>query len=277
LKLENATLSGNESNTHAGAIYNDNSTVDSVNNTIAYNWAPNVDGILAVAPGEARVRNSILIFSGLAAWGAVASDGANVLNKSSPLFAAPTDLVATDPLIEPLVELAPNIWVHPLGRDSPAIDLAEADGAPGGGPSNLYAPPTDARGVARPQGFGVDAGAYEFDGAPKDLRLLAPNESRAYGPGELVTVRWVAHVPVAGTAIDVELWLAGAHVADLGEASHPDGRGAATFPLPPVPYGTAYRLRIRSAFNPEIFDDSHALFTVRALNALPPALWPRYR
>jgi hypothetical protein len=81
------------------------------------------------------------------------SDGGHNLSSdaSCPFFSAGR-LTNTNPKLGPLVSDGGPTWTLALLPNSPAIDAGAALGAP-----NI-----DQRGIARPQGRGVDIGAYEF-------------------------------------------------------------------------------------------------------------------
>ncbi len=72
-------------------------------------------------------------------------------NTCTPVFNQPSDKNNTNPLLGSLTQ-DNGQYVLPLLSGSPAIDAGIATGAP----------TTDQRGVTRPQGSGVDIGAYEF-------------------------------------------------------------------------------------------------------------------
>jgi hypothetical protein len=67
-----------------------------------------------------------------------------------------TDLLGVDPMLGPLQDNGGPTWTHALLQGSPAIDAGDPNGAP------AY----DQRGVPRPQGPGVDIGAFEFQYPP---------------------------------------------------------------------------------------------------------------
>jgi fibronectin-binding autotransporter adhesin len=265
--LENDTLSGNQSNTDSGAIFSKDSTVGSLNNTIAYNDAPQVSGVHAEGSGVITIRNTLLAHANQNMDGNIASQGHNLLNQPDPAHALPTDIVATDPWILPLAEARNGTWIHPLDRDSPAIDAGDA----------IEAPAEDQRGVARPQGFGIDIGAYEYDGVVKDLRLIAPNETKLYLENEPFTLTWVSNVDQAGTAIQVELWRNGAHIVDLGYDWNQAGAGSKVFAIPSVDHGSGYRLLIRSTWNRALFDASVISFAIGNFSSVADHYWACYR
>jgi hypothetical protein len=67
-----------------------------------------------------------------------------------------TDLIGVDPLLGPLQDNGGPTWTHALLAGSPAIDAGDPAGAPS----------EDQRGVPRPQGPGVDIGAFEYQYPP---------------------------------------------------------------------------------------------------------------
>lgn len=97
----------------------------------------------------------------------ILSNGHNLDSDGScGLTTSPTDLSNVDPQLEPLRKNARSTLTHALGLSSPAIDA----GTP------LLDVELDQRGVNRPQGNGVDIGAYEripFSIAPLITPLLS--------------------------------------------------------------------------------------------------------
>lgn len=67
-----------------------------------------------------------------------------------------TDLIGVDPMLGPLQDNGGPTWTHALLAGSPAIDAADPVGAPA----------DDQRGVPRPQGPGIDIGAFEYQYPP---------------------------------------------------------------------------------------------------------------
>jgi hypothetical protein len=67
-----------------------------------------------------------------------------------------TDLLGVDPMLGPLQDNGGPTWTHALLPGSPAIDAGDPTGAPA----------DDQRGVPRPQGPGIDIGAFEYQYPP---------------------------------------------------------------------------------------------------------------
>jgi hypothetical protein len=86
--------------------------------------------------------------------GYLVSLGGNLVQDTNGLTAAllTNDIVNTSPLLSPLQNNGGPIPTHAWLTNSPALDAGLALGAPA----------LDARGVIRPQGQGVDIGAYEW-------------------------------------------------------------------------------------------------------------------
>jgi len=80
--------------------------------------------------------------------------GFNLDSGTSCRLSQATDLTGTDPLLGPLASNGGPTQTQALEAGSPAIDH--------GGTSANGCPPTDQRGVTRPQGPACDIGAFEF-------------------------------------------------------------------------------------------------------------------
>ena len=108
-----------------------------------------------VNDGQADVRNTIFAnstaVSECAGEKALTSLGANLADDDSCGLNQPSDLTGTDPLLGPLADNGGPTLTHALLEGSPAIDAGQSS-------PDLT---TDQRGVARPQGAGVDIGAFE--------------------------------------------------------------------------------------------------------------------
>jgi hypothetical protein len=80
------------------------------------------------------------------------------------------NVMVADPLLAPLAGNNGFTQTHALGTGSPAIDA---------GGVNSVCPPTDQRGITRPQGNACDVGSYESDG------IMAPTST--FTPTSVVT------------------------------------------------------------------------------------------
>jgi hypothetical protein len=83
--------------------------------------------------------------------GTITSDKYSLSSDNTGLLAGPGSVNNTDPLLGPLGSHGGPTQVHLPAADSPAVD----------GVLGNDAPPSDQRGVARPQGAGFDIGAVE--------------------------------------------------------------------------------------------------------------------
>jgi hypothetical protein len=163
--IVNSTISGNTSPIwHGGALFATDGTVTIANSTIVGNNAPGgTAGGLMVAtfgpPVNVTVVDSIIADNGTyncqvegGAAAVLTSLGGNVVTDDS------CDLIGTDQnvgpggaLVDALADNGGPTLTHALLPGSPAIDAAVG-----------ACPPTDQRGVARPQGTGCDVGAFEL-------------------------------------------------------------------------------------------------------------------
>jgi CSLREA domain-containing protein len=154
--ITNSTVSGNQSRFGGGIeTYVPVRITDS---TIAFNTAQQPGGGLHVGggPGPYTLKNTIVSNnkSDFAAKNCdrtdfAVSEGNNLENGTSCGLDEPTDINA-DPRLGDLANNGGPTNTHALRRGSPAIDT-------GGDPF----PPTDQRGITRPQGAANDIGAYE--------------------------------------------------------------------------------------------------------------------
>ncbi len=175
--LTNVTIAENLANKGGGGVYFNNAIATNfVNVTIVNNEANEFGGGLGADLSLARLRSSI-VTANVAPSGAdcsspgPASDGGNV-GPAACGFTQPTDLNPADPGLGPLS--TSGVPVREPLPGSPAVDHAV-------GPC----PPTDARGVARPQGPACDSGAAELPAPPsrrsRDF-CVSPNASSSRAP-----------------------------------------------------------------------------------------------
>ena len=183
-ELTNVTLTGNRANMGGGGIFfnSANNNVSLTHTTVSGNDATQTGGGLGGgAFNGTRLRSSIIAGNtaptGANCDGGPASDGGNVGDPACGLT-QPSDAQTLDPQLAPLGN-TPIPVLEPLAG-SPAIDRAVG-----------ACPPTDARGVKRPQGPACDAGAAELPvavppaAATGTLQTLAldPTKFRASSAG----------------------------------------------------------------------------------------------
>ena len=175
--LTNVTISGNSAtNTGGGSsigggIENeDTATLENV--TISGNSATNTGGGSSIGGGIENEDTISLINtivanspSGGNCFGTITSLGYNLDSANTCAFTGTGDLINTNPLLGPLALNAPGTTeTLALLAGSPAIDAADP----------TIFPPTDQRGVTRPQGPRADIGAYEFVQAAPATTVTAP-------------------------------------------------------------------------------------------------------
>jgi hypothetical protein len=171
INLNNSTISGNTSDVAGGGISNRDGTVELVNSTVSGNRSlDSVDGSgggISNRDGTVELLNTIVArntaTNSTDCDGTVDSMGHNLIGDVTDCnFVATTgDLVgaASSPIDPKLGDLQNNggpTFTHALLSNSPAVD----------GGDNVPCPPTDQRGVSRPQGAACDIGAYEFAPPP---------------------------------------------------------------------------------------------------------------
>ena len=143
--ITNTTISGNE----GGGIFNtacDDCSVSIINSTISNNTGVGVQNMRSLS-----LKNVIVAYNTINCDGVITSDGHNLDSGGTCGFKGPGDLQNIDPLLGPLQDNSGPTFTHALLPGSPAIDAAAPD----------TFPPTDQRGVPRPQGKGPDIGSYE--------------------------------------------------------------------------------------------------------------------
>ena len=164
-EITNCTISGNGAAVDGGGVavpFGAQHIVRFINDTIAFNASATGGGIFNDAPGSTDIvhlGNTIvaknIATNGPDVFGAAWNDeGHNLffsLLGSSNLGSAPGDIVGQDPRLGPLANNGGPTKTHALLEGSPAINAGD----------DSLAPPTDQRGVKRPQGPHVDIGAYE--------------------------------------------------------------------------------------------------------------------
>ncbi|MDD4350178.1 MAG: BACON domain-containing protein, partial [Opitutales bacterium] len=216
LTLTNCTVSGNEATGNeatgnegvGGGIFNPYGTLTLIRNIVSGNSALNGSEIFS--DGEYGENG-----------GTIDADEYNVFGHSGLTTAqafvafAPgaTDVTCSSDGTIPTViasilntTLADNggpTLTHALVANSPAIDLASTG------------PDTDQRGIARPQGSGVDAGAYEYASDPSMSVSLATLDVAAASESHALTVT----SNVVWTAATAAEWLTITPISGIGNGS----------------------------------------------------------
>ena len=155
--LTNVTIADNIATGSAGGgiFFNGTAATAIVNTTIAGNQADSGGGGIGGATGNVRLRSSILAGNKTETDEPDCEEAPQPTSEGGNVIAAecgttnPSDALTSQPLLGALTASAVPV-LEPLAG-SPALDRAV-------GPC----PATDARGVARPQGPGCDAGAAEL-------------------------------------------------------------------------------------------------------------------
>jgi predicted outer membrane repeat protein len=162
--VTNSTFSGNTGG-NGGAIGDFGGSTTITNSTLSGNSATNGGG-LYTNYGTLVVRNSIVANSpsGGNCFGdpnPIVDQGGNLQHPGTTCGAT---IASADPLLDPagLQDNGGPTKTIALQPGSPAIDAAVASNCP----------PTDQRGVSRPQGAGCDVGAFEREG--RTLTALSP-------------------------------------------------------------------------------------------------------
>jgi hypothetical protein len=206
--LTNVTFSGNTAYLNGGGgISNEHSSLTLTNVTFSGNSANHGGGISNDIAGNPTIRNTIF-------WGNTAtSDGAQIYNESSTLISVSysvvqggcpagstcTHILTADPKLGTLGNHGGFTQTIPLLANSSAINMG----------NDSVCPPTDQRGVTRPQGAHCDIGAYEYPVGPdsiapvvNSIKRTNPSPTRATSVNFTVTFS----EPVTGVnAIDFSL------------------------------------------------------------------------
>jgi CSLREA domain-containing protein len=149
LTVDNTTIGGNGAATGGGGIYNDAGDFQLMFVTIAGNTN---EGVRSTG-GEMLMRNTILSANTGSNCAGIAPDsiGHNLENGGSCALIEPSDLTATDPLLDPMAPAGTWSPAFKLQAGSPAIDSADPDRCAG----------QDQWRIIRPQGANCDRGAIE--------------------------------------------------------------------------------------------------------------------
>jgi len=165
----NCVFAGNEANTSGGALYNTNASPVLMNCTFAGNTAQYGGAVYSIYNSNCTLTNCIL-------WGDTAA-------SEPEIYGSPSKYTTTYCCVKGGATGPGNISADPLflGADSggsvqlregsPCIDSGTLTGAPA----------TDLPGRARPQGAGIDMGAYEGGRAAADIVSLTVQVSPSDG------------------------------------------------------------------------------------------------
>jgi hypothetical protein len=205
--LHHSTISGNQgTGVVVGALYTPG--VDVVGSTITSNngvWVGGVDD-LGLSYGTASYtsfHSSIVAQNSGGSYpdlsGRFGTLGFNVIGDNSGVRAGPVDGVMgdqvgtptnpVDPLLAPLADNGGPTQTHALLSGSPAIDAGDPTGTT-----------PDQRGVSRPQGAGVDVGAFELGPSPAFVSIGAG----LAGTGGLTPALAGIGTPTPGAAISFD-------------------------------------------------------------------------
>ena len=156
----NTTISGNHAGNDGGALWIWSASGTTITNTTIHaNTADDTGGGLRIQSGPLVLSNSIVSGStGADIFGPINDLGHNLVQDGSGLT-DPTSK-SGDPMLAPLADNGGLTPTHHLIFGSPAIHAGDC----AGGTLTI-----DQRGVARPQSFGCDIGAYEAPPCPPDL------------------------------------------------------------------------------------------------------------
>ena len=160
MTITNSTISQNWSSSHGvGGIANTGGALTITNATIVSNTETVSDFRLGIgirndeSGGYISIRNSIIAYHPNGNCdGAITSLGHNIEDMNNCGLTVTGDLSNTNPMLAELDYYGGPTLVYGLKFDSPAVDAGD----------NAVCPPTDQRGVTRPQETGCDIGAFEF-------------------------------------------------------------------------------------------------------------------
>ncbi len=148
----NSTISLNSALENASALYSNNSILKLEHSTVTNNSSVNdIPAIYGDLYGGVESSNSIISGNSDNDFNEVLSLGHNILGVGTVVNESETDIITTNPMLEPLADNGgPTLTCLPM-TNSPAVDA---------GLSTLI---VDQRGVERPQGDAVDIGAVELE------------------------------------------------------------------------------------------------------------------
>jgi hypothetical protein len=179
LSVTNTTISDNTAVFGGGVEFSGTPKITFANDTIAFNGARGGGGVSNpqnTATGGSGVVNTIIADNAGGDCGqtfkAADDDGDNLDSDTScfgGLGVSPPDKTGVNPLLSPAAANGGPVMTDALAAGSPAI----------GGATASACPPTDARGVIRPQGPGCDVGAFEA--STPTVAITVPGNGASYG------------------------------------------------------------------------------------------------
>ncbi len=188
LALTNTTVAENSSNVGGGGIANVYFGADTVttfkNSLVGGNSAPAGMGESCFNPDLGPGEGNLI------------SLGHNLEDYDECNFDLPTDWIYTDPLLGPLADNGGDTWTHALLEGSLARDHGD----------DAACPPTDQRGVARPQGPASDIGAFEAypdENAPAVVAASPPDGATGVALDATVVITFSEPISVPTFAYSV--------------------------------------------------------------------------
>jgi len=173
VNVTNSTFFNNTAGGEGGAIFQDSANqgdeyLSIIHSTLSENNAPSATfGAGVVSFGYLKIVNSILVNSAGGDDCYWNLGGSGIFIRNLILANAPGDVgcgtpyLTSGPMLDSLADNGGFTETMALLSGSPAIDEGHAD----------HCPPTDQRGLPRPQGGGCDLGAYELDSYPTVLSI----------------------------------------------------------------------------------------------------------
>jgi hypothetical protein len=184
LTVTNTTISDNTAVFGGGVEFGSSPKISFTNDTIAFNGARGGGGVSnaeSTTAGGSGIVNTIVADNAggdcSQTFKAVDDDGDNLDSDTScfgGLGVSPPDKTGVNPLLSPAAANGGPVMTDALAAGSPAIGGAKASACP----------PTDARGVIRPQGSGCDIGAFEA--STPTVAITAPGNGASYGLSAVV-------------------------------------------------------------------------------------------